>query len=79
MLRAAHLEHARAIVVTEGLLAERMAICIAARALNPRIAIIVTANNPAERAWLSEFGATFICDTLEPVIDDVMRSVHATL
>ena len=43
VLRAAQVEHARAIVVTNDALAEKMSICIAARPVNPRIAIVVTA------------------------------------
>ena len=60
-------------------LMEKMRICIAARALNPRIAIIAAAANGAERAWLAEFGATFICDTLAEATDSLVRSIRRTL
>ena len=60
MLRAAHVERARAIVVTNDTLAEKMSICTAARAVNSRIAIVVTAANEAERGVAAEIGATFI-------------------
>ena len=76
VLRAAHVEHARAIVVTNDTLAERMGICSAARLVNPRIAIVVTAGNDAERSRLQELGATFVCDALDGVTDDVVRSIR---
>ena len=37
---------------------------MAARAVNPRIAIIATADSAAERVWLEEFGAEYVCDVL---------------
>ena len=79
VLRAAHVEHARAIVVTNVALAEKISICTAARAVNPRIAIVVTAGNDAERAWLQEFGATFICDALDGLTDAVVRSIRRAI
>ena len=79
MLRAAHLDHARAIVVTNAELMEKMRICTAARRLNPRIAIIAAAANGAERAWLAEFGATFICDMVADATDSLVRSIRRTL
>jgi CPA2 family monovalent cation:H+ antiporter-2 len=79
VLRAAHLDRARAIVVTDPVLMEKMRICLAARALNPRIAIIAAADSGAERAWLAEFGVTFICDTLAEATDSLMRSIRRTL
>ena len=79
VLRAAHVEHARAIVVTNDALAEKMSICSAARLVNPRIAIVVTAANDAERAWLQEFGATFVCDALDGLTDAVVRSIRRAI
>ncbi|MFO1322441.1 MAG: cation:proton antiporter [Burkholderiales bacterium] len=79
ILRAAYVERARAIVVAHGELARKMAICSAARATNPRIAIVATANSDAERVWLEEFGATFVCDALDGLTDSVVRSIRRTL
>ncbi len=79
VLRAAHVEHARAIVVTDAALADKMAVCIAARNLNPRLAIVATAASAAERAWLAEFGATFVCDALDGLTDAVVRSLRQAL
>jgi len=79
VLRAAQVEHARALVVSEGGLAAKMAICIAARAVNPRLSIVATAATEAERAWLDEFGVAFVCDALDGLTDSVMRSVRRTL
>ena len=79
VLRAAHIEVAHALVVTDGTLADKMAICIAARAQNPRLAIVATAMTAAERAWLTEFGVAFVCDALDGVTDAVVRSVRRTL
>jgi CPA2 family monovalent cation:H+ antiporter-2 len=79
VLKAAGVEHARAVVVSNVVLAEKMAICIAVRKLNPRVAIIATAANGAERAWLAEFGATFVCDALDGLTDSILRSIRRTL
>jgi len=79
VLKAAGVEQARAVVVTNLVLTEKMAICVAVRKLNPRVAIIATAANGAERAWLEEFGATFVCDALDGLTDAVMRSIRQTL
>ena len=79
VLRAAGLEHARAVVVTNPALVDRMSICIAARNENPRIAIVATAANSAERAWLEEFGVAFVCDALDGLTDSVVRSIRRTL
>ncbi|MFO1413644.1 MAG: cation:proton antiporter [Burkholderiales bacterium] len=79
VLRAAHAATAHAIVLTEGALADKMTVCIAARAQNPRIAIVATAATTAEHAWLTEFGAAFVCDTLEGPTDSIVRSLRRTL
>ncbi len=79
VLRAARAEHARAIVVTDAPLADKMAVCFAVRSLAPRVAIVATAGNDAERAWLEEFGATFVCDALDGLTDAVVRSLRQAL
>ena len=79
VLRAAHIERARTLVVTEEALADKMSIVRAARELNPRIAIVVAAASSAERAWLDEFGATYICDALEGLTEAMVRSIRRTL
>ncbi|MFO1395632.1 MAG: cation:proton antiporter [Burkholderiales bacterium] len=79
VLRAAHVATAHALVLTEGTLADKMAISTAARAINPRLAIVATAATPAEHAWLTEFGAAFVCDTLDGPTDSIVRSLRRTL
>ncbi len=79
VLRAAGLADAKMIVVTNPSLMEKMRICGAARAINPRIAIVATAAGEAERAWLQEFGAAFTCDPLDEASDALLRAIHAGL
>ena len=77
LLKAAGLDEARIIVVTNASLPEKMRICIAAREVNPRIAIIATAESTADRVWLQEFGATYICDALDEMTAALLRSVRS--
>jgi CPA2 family monovalent cation:H+ antiporter-2 len=79
VLRAAGLADAKMIVVTNPALMEKMRVCGAARAINPRIAIVATAAGEAERAWLQEFGAAHTCDPLEEASDALLRAIHAGL
>jgi len=79
VLRAAGLAGAKMIVIIAPSLMDKMRICGAARALNPRIAIVATAAGPAERAWLQEFGAAFTCDPLDEASDALLRAIHAGL
>ncbi|HXF66449.1 MAG TPA: hypothetical protein VNK67_07125, partial [Burkholderiales bacterium] len=64
---------------TSASLAEKMRVCLAARGVNPRIAVIATSGGDAERAWLKEFGAAYICDALDEVTDALFRSVRSVL
>jgi CPA2 family monovalent cation:H+ antiporter-2 len=73
------LPRARVLVVTAASLAEKMRICTAARTLNPRISIIATADSRAERAWLEEFGATYVSDVVEESAGALMRAVRSAL
>jgi CPA2 family monovalent cation:H+ antiporter-2 len=50
-----------------------------ARRLNPRIAVIGAASNDAERAWLEEIGARFICDALDEQTEQIARAIRANL
>jgi CPA2 family monovalent cation:H+ antiporter-2 len=79
VLRAARLAEARMIVVTNAALHEKMRICIAAREVNPRVALAATAASEADRAWLEEFGATYVCDALDEIADALYRSVRSAL
>jgi CPA2 family monovalent cation:H+ antiporter-2 len=79
VLRAAGLAQAKMIVITAPALMDKMRICGAARALNPRIAIVATAAGDAERAWLQELGAAFTCDPLDEASDALLRAIHAGL
>jgi CPA2 family monovalent cation:H+ antiporter-2 len=79
VLRAAGLADARMIVVTNPTLAEKMRICIGARQVNPRIAIVATSGSGAERAWLHEFGAAFVCDAIDEMTESLVRTVRGGL
>jgi CPA2 family monovalent cation:H+ antiporter-2 len=79
VLNAADVADARIIVVTYPTLAEKMRVCIAARHVNPRIAIVATAGSRAERVWLDEFGATFVCDALDEMSDALLRAIRTGL
>jgi K+:H+ antiporter len=79
VLKAAGVASARAVVVTNSSLFEKMKVCMAARAVNPRIVIVATAENAAERAWLEEFGAEYVGDVLDDATDGLLRSVRASL
>jgi CPA2 family monovalent cation:H+ antiporter-2 len=78
-LRAAGLAEARIIVITIASLPDKMRICIAARELNPRIAIVATAAGSTDRAWLHEFGVAYICDALDEMTDALLRSIRSGL
>jgi len=78
-IKAADLAHARVMIVASETLADKFSAMAAVRALDPRIAIVVAASNPAEQAWLVEFRATFICDALEGVTTSMMRAVRERL
>jgi CPA2 family monovalent cation:H+ antiporter-2 len=73
------LPQARILVVTAPSLAEKMRICTTARALNPRISIVATADSRAERAWLEEFGADYVADVVEESAEALMRAVRSAL
>ena len=79
VLQAAGIAKAKMIVVTNTLLTEKMRICIAARGVNPRIAIVATAGSDAERVWLEEFGAAFVCDVQDEMADLLLRSIRSGL
>jgi len=79
VLEAAGAAEARMIVVTDTQLADKMRICIAARAVNPRIAIVATSGSSAERVWLEEFGAAYVCDALDELTEGLLRSVRSGL
>lgn len=79
VLAAANIAQARVIIVTERLLMDKMRICLAARAANVRIVVIAAAGTAAERAWLEEFGAEYVCDALDEVAEALMRSVRNAL
>ena len=79
VLRAAGIADARMIVVTNPGLADKMRICIAARQVNPRIAIVATSGSGAERAWLHEFGAAFVCDAIDEMTESLVRTVRGGL
>jgi CPA2 family monovalent cation:H+ antiporter-2 len=79
VLKAAGVGAARIIVVTNPSLPEKIGVCLAARAVNPRIAIIATADSAAERAWLEEFGAAYVYDALDETTDGLLRAIRDSL
>jgi CPA2 family monovalent cation:H+ antiporter-2 len=79
VLRAAGLTGAKIIAVTNVQLTEKMRICIAAREVNPRIAVMATAGSSAERAWLEEFGAAFVADAVDEMAEILSRSIRSAL
>ncbi len=79
VLQAAGIADARILLLADLSLAEKMQVCRTARRLNPRLAIIGAAANDAEKAWLQEFGARFICDALDEQSEQLARAVRANL
>ncbi len=79
VLRAAHVEAARIIVITNPSLPVKMRICATLARLNPRISIIATADSAAERAWLREFGVAFVSDVYDEMSDSLIRAVRRML
>ncbi len=79
VLHAAGVGQARALVVTNASIADKLRICIAVRRANPRTVVIATAMNSAERAWLQESGAAIVCDALDELTEAVLRSVRAAV
>lgn len=79
VLEAARVGAARVIVVTNPSLPTKMRICSLARRLNPRIAIIATAESAAERAWLREFGVAYVADVYDDMSDSLVRAVRRVL
>jgi CPA2 family monovalent cation:H+ antiporter-2 len=77
VLRKGGVADARILIVTSASLAAKMRVCIAARAVNPRIAIVATSESAAERAWLEEFGAAYVCDALDEMSDAMLRAVRS--
>ena len=78
VLRAARLKDAHVMVVTNPTLMEKMRICMAARRVNPRIAIVATAESSAERAWLNEFGASVV-DAVDEMGEALLRAIRRIL
>ena len=79
VLRAAQVESARVVVVTEPVLADKMRVCMAARQVATHAVVIATASGATERAWLAEFGVAHICDAVDELSDSVLRAVRRAL
>jgi CPA2 family monovalent cation:H+ antiporter-2 len=79
VLEAAGAAEARALVILEAALPDKMRMCTAAREANPRLVIIALAESRAEHAWLQEFGAAYVLDTAEEMSEALLRSVRAAL
>jgi CPA2 family monovalent cation:H+ antiporter-2 len=79
VLAAAGVRDARILVLADLSLPQKMQVCTNARRLNPRIAIIGAAANDAERAWLEESGARFVCDALDEQTEHLARAIRANL
>lgn len=76
VLRAAHGEHSRVLVVTDGSIGQKLATVHAAREVNPRITVIAAATNRMEHARLSEQKATVITDVYEGVSAAILRAAR---
>jgi CPA2 family monovalent cation:H+ antiporter-2 len=79
VLRAARADRAAAIVVTTPSLPAKMAIAVAVRQLGGGALLIVSAADPAERAWLEEFGADEALDVTTPAVQAVERALSEAL
>jgi CPA2 family monovalent cation:H+ antiporter-2 len=79
VLRAAGAAQARVFVATQSALADRLRACAAARALNPRIALVAIADSAGERVWLEEFGSAYVCDTVEETSASLLRAIRTAL
>lgn len=77
VLAAAGVADAKVLVVADLPLPHKMRACTAARALNPRIEIIVATNGEAEAVWLREFGVNVVCDATEELSHQLERAVRA--
>ncbi|QJR15842.1 cation:proton antiporter [Usitatibacter palustris] len=73
------IEHARVVIVTTPTLAEKMRVCAAVRAANPRAMLIAMADSSAERAWLGEFGVDYVADTVGEMSEAMLRAVRRVL
>lgn len=79
VLRAAHAEDARVLVLTDGSTAQKLAIIDAVRALNARITVIGPASNHVEHARLSEQKDTVVTDIYEGVSEAILRAARAKM
>ena len=79
VLAAAGVRDARILVLADLTLPQKMQVFANARRLNPRISVIGAASNDAERAWLEEIGARFICDALDEQTEQIARAIRANL
>ncbi len=79
VLRVAHGEDSRVLIVTDGSITQKLAVIQAARSINPRITVIATAQNHIEHARLSEQKATVVTDVYEGVAASVLRAARAQL
>ena len=79
VLEAAHVASARVVIVTTSPLPAKMQVCSAVRRLNPRAAIVATAESEAERAWLQEFGVAYVADVYDEMSESLARAVRRLL
>jgi len=79
VLKAAQIDRARLIVVTETDLPDKMRICLAARDANPHVAVIAAATSGTEHAWLTEFGVSYVCDATDEIADSMLRAIRRAL
>jgi len=79
VLKAARLDGARVLVVTNSELVDKVRICLAARQVNPHVVIVATSSTAAERAWLHEFGVAHICDAQDELTESLIRSIRSIL
>lgn len=76
VLRAAHGEHARVLVASDGALAQKLAVIAAMRSINDRVTVIAPASNHVEHARLSEQAGTVVTDVYEGVSAAILRAAR---
>lgn len=69
----------RVAVLAEGDLTQKMRVCQALRAFQPRVAIVAVAASAAERGWMEEFGVAHVCDAFDEMSEALLRATRGAL
>ena len=79
ILEAAGIAAATTVIVTAGTMADKMAICLAARRAGPGLRLVALADNDSERAWLEEFGVDDVVDLRREAAQAVVARLGGSL